>query len=76
MRFRKPSLQEVRDYCESEGMDADPAAFWDYYEARGWTTGKAKVADWQALLRNWERKEKKKTSTPDDWFIGLEDNEE
>lgn len=73
-RFKKPTLEEVRDYCESEGMSSDPEAFWDYYEANGWTTGKAKVADWKALLRNWERREHKKVV--DDWFKGLEEEEE
>jgi len=35
----------------------DPEAFFDHYTANGWIVGKAKarMKDWKAAVRNWER---------------------
>ena len=54
-RFRKPSVEEVRAYCESRRNGIDPQHFVDYYEARGWTVGRSPMKDWKAAVRTWER---------------------
>lgn len=52
-----PSLDEVREYAEEQGMRIDPDRFFDYYEATGWRRNGSPVTDWKALERNWERSE-------------------
>jgi hypothetical protein len=52
-----PSLEEVREYAEEQGMRIDPERFHDYYEAVGWKRNGSPVTDWKALERNWARSE-------------------
>lgn len=52
-----PSLEEVREYAEEQGMRIDPDRFFDYYEAIGWKKNGSPVTDWKALERNWARSE-------------------
>lgn len=59
-RFRPPSVDQVRTYCQERGNGIDPEAFVDYYKARGWMVGKSKMKDWQAAVRTWERKAKER----------------
>ena len=35
----------------------DPARFCDYYAANGWKAGRSPMKDWQAAVRNWERRD-------------------
>lgn len=68
-RFSPPTVEEVRAYCQSRGNSIDPERFVDYYRASGWKrNGNVPVKDWQACVRNWERREKgasQKAVTPD-----------
>lgn len=68
-RFVPPTLEEVRAYCQERGNNIDPERFVDYYRASGWKrNGNVPVKDWQACVRNWERRDKgagQKTTTPD-----------
>lgn len=57
-RFIPPSMEEVRDYCESRGNTVDPQAFVDFYESNGWRVGKNPMKDWRAAVRTWEAKRK------------------
>ena len=52
-----PSLEEVREYAEEQGMRIDPDRFFDYYEAIDWKKNGSPVTDWKALERNWARSE-------------------
>jgi len=56
VRFRKPSLAEISEYCQSRHNGIDPQRFYDYQEARGWMLGKSKMKDWKAAVRTWERR--------------------
>lgn len=58
--FRKPSVDDVREYCASRGNNIDPEAFVDYYESKGWMIGKNKMKDWRAAVRTWEKNEKER----------------
>lgn len=60
-RFRRPTLEEVTDYCEERGNGVDPQRFISYYESVGWKVGKTPMKDWRAAVRTWEAKEKKKS---------------
>lgn len=55
--FSKPSINEIKEYCEERKNKIDPAYFFDYYEAKGWKVGKTLMTDWKAVVRNWERKD-------------------
>lgn len=54
-RFTPPTVQEVKAYCLERGNDIDAQRFVDFYEAKGWLVGKAKMKDWRAAVRTWER---------------------
>lgn len=58
-RFRKPTLEEVKAYCEERRNSVDPQHFIDYYESNGWRVGRNPMKDWKAAVRTWERKENK-----------------
>lgn len=55
LKFQKPSLEEVSQYTKQRGGLVDPQAFIDHYESNGWLVGKAKMKDWKAAIRTWER---------------------
>lgn len=58
--FKKPTLEEIKAYCEERKSCVNPSAFFDYYERSGWKYGKNKtpVKDWKACVRIWERNDK------------------
>lgn len=58
-RFIIPSVEEIAAYCRERNNTVDAQHFFDYYESKGWVVGKAKMKDWRATVRNWERTEKK-----------------
>lgn len=63
--FTPPSLEDVKAYCDERGNGIDPEHFIDHYTANGWMTGRTKMKDWKATVRNWERNEfSKKQSKP------------
>ena len=54
--FLAPTVEQVRQYAESENLPLDPTQFVDYYTANGWLLGKRPMRDWKAAARNWARK--------------------
>ena len=58
--FVKPSVDEVRAYCEERNNGIDAEAFIDFYESKGWKIGKDSMKDWKAAVRNWERSKKER----------------
>ena len=59
-RFKKPILDEVKNYCILRKNNIDAEAFIDFYESKNWHIGKNKMKDWKACVRTWERRETKK----------------
>lgn len=57
-KFLRPSIEEVKVYCDERHNGIDAEAFIDFYEARGWMVGRNKMKDWRAAVRTWERREK------------------
>ncbi|MDB5345307.1 MAG: hypothetical protein JWP89_3684 [Schlesneria sp.] len=55
--FRPPTVEEIRDYCTARNSTVDPEQFRDFYESKGWLVGAAKMKDWKAALRNWEKRD-------------------
>jgi len=60
--FKKPSINEIRDYCNERGNNIEAEAFIDFYESKDWKIGKNKMKDWKAAVRTWERREIKKST--------------
>lgn len=58
-RFVKPTIPEIREYCEQIGSPIDPSRFWNHYETVGWKVGKNPMKDWKAAVRSWTSREEK-----------------
>lgn len=56
-KFIPPSLEEVSTYCAERGRGVDAQQFIDFYQARGWMCGRARMKDWKAAVRTWERRQ-------------------
>lgn len=65
-RFVKPTVEEVRAYCQERENDIDPAEFVDFYASKGWMVGSSPMKDWRACIRTWERSHAKgrKSASP------------
>ena len=50
-----PKIEMVEKYITEHNYNVSAEAFMDYYESKGWLVGKAKMKDWQAAVRNWDR---------------------
>jgi len=61
--FKKPTLDEVKNYCILRKNNIEAEAFIDFYESKGWQIGKEKMKSWKACVRTWESREKKNTKT-------------
>jgi len=59
--FKKPTVEEVRAYCQERNNNVDPETFVDFYESKNWMIGKNKMKDWKAAVRTWERSDKKRS---------------
>lgn len=53
-KFRKPTLEEVKAYCQERGNTVDAQQFLDFYESKGWKVGGEPMKDWKAAVRTWE----------------------
>lgn len=56
-----PTVQEVKDFADEEGLVIDAERFVAYYDAKDWMTGTDPIKDWKKVARKWavtERKEK------------------
>jgi hypothetical protein len=62
-RFKKPLLDEIREYCKERNNTVDCERFFDFYESKGWKVGNQPMKDWKAAVRNWEKSSKPKQKT-------------
>ena len=71
-RFKKPTLEEVKEYCEERNNGIDAETFINFYESKGWMVGKNKMKDWKACVRTWEKSRNTKVVYQEkplpDWF--------
>lgn len=61
---KKPSIEEIKQYCLERNNGIDAEQFFDFYESKNWYVGKNKMKNWQAAIRTWEKR-KTKTSKID-----------
>lgn len=57
-KFKKPTIEDIRQYCLERNNNINAEQFIDYYEANGWKVGKNPMKDWKATIRTWERRYK------------------
>ncbi len=55
-KFKKPTEKEIEEYGKSINYNLKGVNFIDFYEARGWMVGKAKMKDWKAAVRTWRNR--------------------
>jgi hypothetical protein len=54
----RPTLEEVKAYAAERKSTIDVEQFFDHYQANGWRQGNGNaIKDWQAAVRQWERRE-------------------
>jgi len=53
--FKKPSVDEIRSYCQERNNGIDAEQFFNFYESKGWLVGKSPMKDWRACVRTWEK---------------------
>ena len=61
-RFIKPSLEDIRAYCQERGNAVDPETFYDFYQSKGWKVGNQPMKDWKAAVRTWEKSRDNRTA--------------
>lgn len=67
--FIKPSIEEIKEYCQQRQNNINANSFYDYYQSKGWMIGKNKMKDWKAAIRTWEAKEKPtNTNNGDEYY--------
>ena len=52
--FKKPTLEDVKNYCIERKNGIDYQKWFNYYTANGWKVGKNPMKDWKAAVRTWE----------------------
>lgn len=58
-RMARPTLEDVRQYCEERNNGVDPEAFMAHYESNGWRVGKNPMKSWKAAVITWEKRDAK-----------------
>ncbi len=56
-KFVKPTVPEVKAYCDERKNNINPEQFIDFYESKGWYVGKNPMKDWKACVRTWEQRD-------------------
>lgn len=67
-RFIKPTIEEIKDYCNERHNGVNASRFYDFYESKGWLVGKNKMKDWKACIRTWEQRETPTKKVIPEWF--------
>lgn len=57
-RFQKPTLEDIRQYCQEKELNVDAEQFFNFYESKGWVVGKSPMKNWRAAVCTWSKREK------------------
>ena len=71
--FKKPTPEEIHQYCLERNNFINWQQFYDFYESKGWKVGNQPMKDWKACVRTWEQRNKKEENLPE-WFNKKTDN--
>lgn len=58
--FKKPSLDDVKNYCILRNNNIDAEAFIAFYESKGWMVGSNKMKNWKQAIITWEKRDAKR----------------
>ena len=64
-RFSPPTVDEVREYCQSRSNGIDPEAFVAFYASKGWKVGRTPMKDWKQAVITWEKRRKREGEEED-----------
>jgi len=56
--FKPPTVEQVREYCDSRCNNVNAQDFIDHYTGNGWFKGKSKVKCWKSCVHTWEKSNK------------------
>lgn len=59
-KFKKPTVEEIKEYCKERKNQIDAQRFINYYDSIWWMVWKNKMKDWRATIRWWESRDKEK----------------
>lgn len=62
-KFAKPSIEEIRQYCQEKGVNVDAEQFYNFYESKGWLIGKSPMKNWRAAVATWSKRMVKSPNT-------------
>ena len=62
-KFVKPSIEEIRQYCQEKGVNVDAEQFFNFYESKGWLIGKSPMENWRAAVSTWAKRMVKSPNT-------------
>ena len=62
-RFKKPTINEIAEYCTERKNNIDAETFYDFYESKDWKIGKNKMKAWKACVRTWEKRQTKNNNS-------------
>jgi len=62
--FKKPTLEELKQYSTEIGYNLDCQLFLDKYESKGWVVGRSPMKDWKAAVRTWRKNNYSGVSQP------------
>lgn len=71
-KFVKPTIDEIKRYCDERKNGINANAFYDFYESKNWYIGKNKMRDFKAAIRTWEQRNKEVKNNEKKWW---EENE-
>lgn len=57
-KFIKPTIEEIKTYCDERNNNIDAELFFNHYESNGWMVGKNPMKDWKASVHTWEKKQR------------------
>ena len=76
-KFKKPTLEEVQEYCKQRNSSVDAKVFYEYFETGGWVDSKGnKVKNWKQKIITWENNRNKKETKVPEWFDKKIESEE
>jgi uncharacterized protein YdaU (DUF1376 family) len=70
VKFKIPSVEEIRIYCLERKNKVSPEKFFDFYKSKDWFIGKNRMADWRAAIRTWENQSNSNLQLPSGTHTG------
>ena len=66
-RFKKPTLEDIEEYCKSRNNNIDAKKFYDYYSVNNWKDKDGKqVKSWKQKVITWEGRTR--SNNVPEWF--------